>query len=223
MIGEVPVRGRTGDAGRGRRLFDGRGLAGCHQVTGGGDQRVTSSLLLLGAAGELIGSRHLLAERRIDVDHVTVWLDATVHPRCWPTPPDSPGIHQATVGAPTRPTSKSKGCGRYVYRAADQHGQVIDVLVTVYRDAVAARRVFTRALRTPKVIPSDVVTDAAAVYPGVLDGAGPRGVAPRRAVRKHYPRPPGATWHLHTTLRARRPAGQPAAPRIPRRTPTGLQ
>src|SRR5687768_4719647 len=37
------------------------------------------------------------------------------------------------------------------------------------RDAAAARRFFTRALRTPKVIPSEVVTDAAPVYPAVLD------------------------------------------------------
>jgi IS6 family transposase len=34
---------------------------------------------------------------------------------------------------------------RYVYRAIDQHGQVIDVLLTVHRDA-AARQFFTRAL-----------------------------------------------------------------------------
>jgi len=34
--------------------------------------------------------------------------------------------------------------------------------------AAAARRFFLRALRTLKVIPSEAVTDAAAVYPGVL-------------------------------------------------------
>jgi transposase-like protein len=42
------------------------------------------------------------------------------------------------------------------------------VLLTVRRDAVAARRFFTRALRTLKVMPSEVVADAAPVYPGVL-------------------------------------------------------
>jgi transposase, IS6 family len=31
---------------------------------------------------------------------------------------------------------------RYVYRAIDQHGQVIDVLVSARRDADAARRFF---------------------------------------------------------------------------------
>jgi transposase-like protein len=57
---------------------------------------------------------------------------------------------------------------RYVYRAVDQHGQVIDVLLSARRDAAAARRFFARALRTLKT-PSEVVTDAAPVYPAVLD------------------------------------------------------
>jgi transposase, IS6 family len=58
---------------------------------------------------------------------------------------------------------------RYVYRAIDQFGQVIDVLVSARRDADAARRFFRRTLSTLKVTPSEVVTDAAAIYPGVLD------------------------------------------------------
>jgi transposase-like protein len=64
---------------------------------------------------------------------------------------------------------KVNGVWRYVYRAVDQYGQVIDVLVSARRDADAARRFFRRALRMLKVVPSVVVTDAAAVYPGVLD------------------------------------------------------
>jgi transposase-like protein len=58
---------------------------------------------------------------------------------------------------------------RYVYRAVDQYGQVIDVLVSARRDAESARRFFRRALRTLKVTPTEVVTDTAAVYPAVLD------------------------------------------------------
>jgi transposase-like protein len=111
----------------------------------------------------------LLAERGIEVDHVTVY--------CW--------VHQFTplLADAARFTRHSPGdrwfvdetyvkvdgVWRYVYRAIDQHGQVIDVLLTTRRDAAAARRFFTRALRTLKVIPSEVVTDAAPVYPGVLD------------------------------------------------------
>ena len=58
---------------------------------------------------------------------------------------------------------------RYVYRAVDQHGQIIDVLVSKRRDGEAARRFFQRALTTLKVTPTEVVTDAAPVYPRVLD------------------------------------------------------
>jgi transposase-like protein len=64
---------------------------------------------------------------------------------------------------------KVNGVWRYVYRAVDQYGQVIDVLVSARRDADAAKRFFRRALSTLKVKPSEMVTDAAAVYPSVLD------------------------------------------------------
>jgi transposase-like protein len=67
-----------------------------------------------------------------------------------------------------RLTVKVNGLWRYVYRAVDQHGQVIDVLLSARRDAAAARRFFARVLRTLKVTPSEVVTDAAPVYPAVL-------------------------------------------------------
>jgi transposase-like protein len=56
----------------------------------------------------------------------------------------------------------------YVDRAVDQHGQIIDVLVSKCRDGDAARRFFRRALTTLKATPSEVVTDAAPVYPRVL-------------------------------------------------------
>ena len=50
-----------------------------------------------------------------------------------------------------------------------EDGQIIDVLVSIRRDAEAARRFFRRALAVLKVTPVEVVTDAAAVYPRVLD------------------------------------------------------
>jgi transposase-like protein len=43
------------------------------------------------------------------------------------------------------------------------------VLLSARRDAAAACRFFVRALRTLKVTPSEVVTDAAPVYSAVLD------------------------------------------------------
>jgi transposase-like protein len=43
--------------------------------------------------------------------------------------------------------------------AIDQFGQVIDVFVSPYRDAAAARRFFERAIGATRVTPVEVTTD----------------------------------------------------------------
>ena len=64
---------------------------------------------------------------------------------------------------------KVAGRWRYVYRAIDQFGQVVDVFVSPRRDLRAARRFFERAIGTTNAIPSEVVTDLAPTYPVVLE------------------------------------------------------
>jgi transposase, IS6 family len=64
---------------------------------------------------------------------------------------------------------KVAGHWRYVYRAIDQFGQVIDVFMSTRRDAAAARRFFKGAITTTKVTPIEVVTDRAQAYLTVLD------------------------------------------------------
>jgi transposase-like protein len=111
----------------------------------------------------------LLVERGVEVDQVTVYrwvqrftpLLADAARFCRHSPGDRWFVDETYV--------KVNGIWRYVYRAVDQYGQVIDVLVSVRRDAQAAHRFFRRALSTLKVTPTEVVTDAAAVYPAVLD------------------------------------------------------
>jgi hypothetical protein len=111
----------------------------------------------------------LLGERGIQGDHVTVYrwvqrftpLLAEAARFARHSPGDRWFLDETYV--------KVNGVCRYVYRAIDQHGQVIDVLLAIRRDAPPARRFFTRALRTLKVVPTEVVTDAAPVYPAVLD------------------------------------------------------
>jgi IS6 family transposase len=56
----------------------------------------------------------------------------------------------------------------YLYRAIDQFGQVIDVLVAEKRDMAATRRFFTRTLAHGPS-PTEVTTDRAPAYPRVLD------------------------------------------------------
>ena len=63
---------------------------------------------------------------------------------------------------------KVAGRRTYLNRAIDQHGQVIDVLLSVWRDLAAARRFFARALRAGTV-PAEVTSDRAGAYPRVLD------------------------------------------------------
>ncbi|MFI5898414.1 IS6 family transposase, partial [Actinoplanes sp. NPDC051513] len=95
----------------------------------------------------------LLAERRIEVDHVTVYrwvqrftvLLADAARSARHAPGDRWFVDETYV--------KVNGVWRYAYRAIDQYGQVIDVLVSTRRDAAAARRFFTRAPRTLTVIP----------------------------------------------------------------------
>jgi IS6 family transposase len=63
---------------------------------------------------------------------------------------------------------KVAGRWTYLYRAVDQHAQVIDVLVSERRDGAAARAFFVRALRHGPS-PVEVTTDRAPVYPRVID------------------------------------------------------
>src|SRR5262245_42840741 len=48
---------------------------------------------------------------------------------------------------------------RYLYRAVDQHGQVIDILLRDKRDRASAEAFFRRALRRTGVVPHTVVSD----------------------------------------------------------------
>ena len=63
---------------------------------------------------------------------------------------------------------KVAGVWRYVYRAVDQYGQVIDVYVSNHRDIASARTFFTTALAAHGE-PAEVVTDRAAPLANVID------------------------------------------------------
>jgi transposase, IS6 family len=114
----------------------------------------------------------LLAERGIEVDHVTVYrwvqtftlefIDAA-----------RPARHATGTRWYVDETYvKVAGRWTYLYRAVDQHGQVIEVLVSERRDGSAARAFFARALRSGP-LPVEVTTDRAPVYPRVIDELAP--------------------------------------------------
>ena len=60
------------------------------------------------------------------------------------------------------------GVWRYVYRAVDQHGQVIEVLVSKHRDIASARRFFSASLLAREV-PAEVITDRAPALANVIE------------------------------------------------------
>jgi transposase-like protein len=111
----------------------------------------------------------LLTERGVQVDHVTIYrwvqrftpLLAEAARPCRHAVGDRWFVDETYV--------KVAGQWRYVYRALDQFGQVIDVFVSRRRDAKAARRFFQRAISTTKMAPVEVITDRAATYPIVLE------------------------------------------------------
>jgi len=63
---------------------------------------------------------------------------------------------------------KVNGRWRYVYRAVDQHGQDIDVMVSDRRDTAAARRFFTACLNAGGS-PREVTTDRAPTLARAID------------------------------------------------------
>jgi transposase InsO family protein len=98
----------------------------------------------------------LLAERGVEVDHVTVyrWVQ-----RFTPLLADAARPCRHRIGNRwfvDETYVKVADRWRYVYRAIDQFGQVIDVFESPRRDDKAAHRLFEQAIDTTKVAPVDV-------------------------------------------------------------------
>ncbi len=111
----------------------------------------------------------LLAERGIEVDHVTVywWVQ-----RFAPEFAEAARARRHVVGDRWHVDEtylKVGGRWRYLFRAIDQFGQVVDVFLSPRRNAEAARRFFARALDRTRTSPVEVTTDRYRVYPRVLD------------------------------------------------------
>jgi transposase, IS6 family len=123
----------------------------------------------------------LLAERGVEVDHVTIyrWVQTFTAEfigaarRARHAAGDRWFVDETYVKVASRWT--------YLYRALDQHGQVIDVLVSRRRDAAAARSFFAGALQHG-LAPVEVVTDRAPAYPRVVEEEAP---AARHVTERH--------------------------------------
>jgi transposase-like protein len=110
----------------------------------------------------------LLAERGIEVDHVTIyrWVQ-----RFTPLVIEAARPCRHSVGERwfvDETYVKVAGVWRYVYRAVDQYGQVIDVFVSKRRNVPAATKFFEMML-AGRERPTDVTTDLAAPLLRVVD------------------------------------------------------
>ena len=110
----------------------------------------------------------LLAERGVDVDHVTIyrWVQ-----RFTPLVIDAARPCRHSVGDRwfvDETYVRVAGVWRYVYRAVDQYGQVIDVFVSKRRNVAAATR-FVETMLAGRDRPREVTTDLAAPLLRVVD------------------------------------------------------
>ena len=109
-----------------------------------------------------------LAERGLTVDRSTVyrWVQ-----RFLPLFTEAAREYRCPVGGCWRVDETDCRLGgrwAYCYRAIDQNGQVVDVLVSERRNAAAARAFFDRAMDETGVVPKRVTTDQAGCYPPAL-------------------------------------------------------
>ncbi|HEY8602127.1 MAG TPA: IS6 family transposase [Thermomicrobiales bacterium] len=115
----------------------------------------------------------LLAERGVRVDASTIcdWLgEFTLLYQ------DAARPYRRAVGSSwsvDETYTKVAGKPVYVYRAIDEHGQVVDVYVSQHRATADATAFFRHAVEATGVIPDAVTTDSAAVYPPALAAALP--------------------------------------------------
>ena len=113
----------------------------------------------------------LLAERGIVVSYDGAGARNSV--RALPVACAAAGHGPGTSGTWTRYSSVSQGVQHYLWRAVDQDGIVLDILVQERRDAKAAKRFFKRLLKGLQYVPRVIVTDKLRSY-----GAAKRQILP---------------------------------------------
>jgi putative transposase len=122
----------------------------------------------------------MLAARGIEVSHETVrqWAMkfgqdfANQIRRCLPAAGDKWHLDEVVI--------KIAGRKHWLWRAVDQHGIVLDILVQSRRNAKAAKRLLRKLLKKQGVVPRVMITDKLASY-----GAAKREIMPGVEHRQH--------------------------------------
>src|ERR671937_780383 len=145
----------------------------------------------------------LLAERGIDISHRTVldWVQAF-----------APQL-AAEVRRRRRPVGKRwfvdevflfrKGQKRYLYRAIDEAGVVVDVLLRDHRDTASAEAFFRQAIERTGVVPNEVVTDHHQPYSKAVATTCPGAVHIRTGLHRAHGETTKAVERSHVPTRDR--------------------
>jgi transposase-like protein len=132
--------------------------------------------------------RDLLAERGVDVSARTVlyWVQKF-----------APLLARAGWRAAARPGARwwcdetsvrVGGTWAYLYRAIDEHGQVVDVLLRTHRDLDSARACFVLAVYRRRGAPEEVITDKHPAYVRAIRDGVPGATHTQSGLhRKHGP------------------------------------
>ena len=117
----------------------------------------------------------MLQDRGVVVDHTTIFrwvqayaaeLEKRIRPHLRPTN-GSWRVDETYI--------RVKGRWTYLYRAVDSRGQTIDFLLSVKRDAAAAKRFFRKALAQPHTAnPRTITVDKNPAYPKAVTEQGRR-------------------------------------------------
>ena len=114
----------------------------------------------------------MLAQRGIDVSYETI--------RCW-TIKFGPAIARNLMRRRPAPSGrwhldemvvKIRGCHMYLWRAVDDEGEVLDMIVQHRRDTEAAVKLLKRLLCSQRMTPEVIVTDGLKSYVSALGELG---------------------------------------------------
>lgn len=108
------------------------------------------------------------AERGLVIDRSTIyrWVQ-----RFLPRFQEAARPHRQPIGTTWRVDetyTRLHGRWTYIYRAIDEHGQVVDAYFSQRRNAKAAQAFFERAITETEMTPTRVTTDKAKCYPPAL-------------------------------------------------------
>ena len=165
----------------------------------------------------------LLRERGLEADHTTIWRWGQRY---------GPELEER-LRRHLKPTNKSwrvdetyvrvKGRWCYLYRALDSTGATIDFVLSGWRDAAAATRLFRKALTDPAhPQPRVINTDRARLYGSAIAGVKKEGILRRRCRNavQHAQPPPSLAAAIMADRFDRRTDGSRRVGRACQRTTT---